>query len=214
MRSENQYPGQEVEDSKKRSFIEEARRTQIIEAAIETLAEVGYADASLARIARTAGISKGVITYHFDGKDELIQQVVETVYLDIAGAVTPRVHAQPTAREALRTHLLEVARYMRPHRSRLQALGEIFASAHRPDADGTRRYNLTDNEPIYQGLEELLRWGQETGEFRAFDRRVLAVTFQGALDTMFAYWVAYPDHDLEDHAWQLAEIFDRATRAH
>ena len=39
------------------TFTEAARRTQIIECAIETLATLGYAQASLAHIAERAGIS-------------------------------------------------------------------------------------------------------------------------------------------------------------
>lgn len=40
------------------SFIEAARRTQLIAYAIETIASLGYAQASLAHIAKLAGISK------------------------------------------------------------------------------------------------------------------------------------------------------------
>ena len=39
---------------KKPSFIEQARRRQIIDAAIDTIAAVGYANASFARIAAQA----------------------------------------------------------------------------------------------------------------------------------------------------------------
>jgi TetR/AcrR family fatty acid metabolism transcriptional regulator len=46
-----------------RSFVSNARRAQIVEAAIETVADVGYAGASLSRIAVRLGISKGVISY-------------------------------------------------------------------------------------------------------------------------------------------------------
>ena len=52
------------------SFIEEARRRQIIDTAIRTIATRGYSRTSLAEIAREAGISKGVISYHFEGKGE------------------------------------------------------------------------------------------------------------------------------------------------
>src|ERR1051326_6821589 len=57
------------------TFTEAARRTQIIECAIETLATLGYAQASLAQIAKRAGISKGVIVYYFSSKEELFEQV-------------------------------------------------------------------------------------------------------------------------------------------
>ena len=43
-----------------RTFIETARRAQIVHAAIATIAEVGYARASLARIGARIGISKGL----------------------------------------------------------------------------------------------------------------------------------------------------------
>ncbi len=211
MRSENRSTGQKAGNGKKRSFIEEARRTQIIEAAIDTIAQSGYADASLARIAERAAISKGVISYHFNGKDELLEQVVVQVYDGIAADVTPKILAQPSAREALRTHILEVARYMQARPTRLLALSAIFTSAREPD--GTLRYGAADNEPIYQGLEELFRRGQQAGQFHGFGVRVMAVTLQGALDAMFDYWVTHPEHDLEAHARQLAETFDLATRA-
>ncbi|PEJ81757.1 TetR family transcriptional regulator, partial [Bacillus pseudomycoides] len=43
-------------NQKEMSFIEKARRAQIVECAIETIAEVGYAQASLGQIAKRAKI--------------------------------------------------------------------------------------------------------------------------------------------------------------
>ncbi len=57
-------------------FTETARRAQIVAAAIDTIAELGYGQASMARIAERVGITKGVIAYHFDGKEELIREIV------------------------------------------------------------------------------------------------------------------------------------------
>ena len=54
-------------------------RAQIVAAAIDTVAEDGYANASLARIAVRLGISKGVISYHFAGKDDLIAEIISQV---------------------------------------------------------------------------------------------------------------------------------------
>jgi TetR/AcrR family transcriptional regulator, fatty acid metabolism regulator protein len=206
MRPESSSGGQ-----KRASFIEAARRAQIIESAIETFTELGYAGTSLARIAERAGISKGVISYHFAGKTELMTQIVEQVYRDIAAFVVPRREREGTAVGQLRADIRAVAEYMRGHRAHLLALREIFHNLRA--VDGAPSYGAAFNEPVYAAREELFRRGQRSGEFRSFDPRVMSVTVQAAVDGMFAYWVAHPDHDLQAYADELADLFERATRA-
>ncbi|WP_049569768.1 TetR/AcrR family transcriptional regulator [Nonomuraea sp. SBT364] len=204
MRSENDPSGQ-----KSRSFIEEARRAQIIASAIEVIAEQGFARASLARIAEHAGISKGVISYHFNGKDELMEEVVVQVYTAISEHVLTRMEGLSTATELLRTQILGVAEHMRAQRTQLKALGEIFVNLR--DEHGKPRFGINAGEEIYRSLEQIYRLGQKTGEFRAFDIRVMALTQSAAVDTMFAYWIANPGHDLDAHARELADLFERAV---
>ncbi|AQZ70688.1 regulatory protein, TetR [[Actinomadura] parvosata subsp. kistnae] len=206
MRSEIDSSGQ-----KGRSFIEEARRAQIMASAIEVIAEAGYAQASLARIAAHAGISKGVISYHFAGKDELVEQVVEHTYGAVIEHVLARMEGLTTATELLRAHITAVAEHMREHPTQVRALGEIFTNFR--SADGALRYGMHTNEDLYQGIERIFRLGQESGEFRAFDVRVMAVTQQAAIDDMFAYWITHPGHDLDAHAAELADLMERACRA-
>ncbi len=76
---------------KELSFIEKARRAQIVEYAIETLAEVGYSQASLGQIAKRAKISKGVISYHFTNKEELLEQVVTEYFLARESFIRPQL---------------------------------------------------------------------------------------------------------------------------
>lgn len=109
-----------------------------------------------------------------------------------------------TATELLRTHVMAVAEHMRGHRAQLLALGEIFTNLR--TADGQLRYGINANEDIYRALEEIYRLGQENGEFRDFDRRVMAITHSSPIDDMFAYRAANPGHDLDAHAAQLADL--------
>src|SRR5690348_3623387 len=106
MRSENG-----TGDQKQRSFIEEARRAQIVASAIEVIAELGFARASLAQIARHAGISKGVISYHFGSKDELMVEVVTRVYTAVAEHAVAKMQGVESASQLLRTHVLSVAEH-------------------------------------------------------------------------------------------------------
>src|ERR1700761_6268535 len=87
------------------SFIEQARRAQIVDSAVETIAEVGYGNASLAQIAKRAGISKGVISYHFAGKDELMQQVLIDAMALAEAQMLPRIQAGEGPMGRLRGHI-------------------------------------------------------------------------------------------------------------
>ena len=51
-----------------KTFTEQARRRQIVEGALEVIAEQGYPQASLARIAEHIGIAKSAVLYHFTNK--------------------------------------------------------------------------------------------------------------------------------------------------
>src|SRR5207248_10108944 len=52
---------------------EEARRVQLIEVTIDSLAEVGYVGTTLAEIARRAGVSPGLVSHYFGDKDGLLE---------------------------------------------------------------------------------------------------------------------------------------------
>jgi len=207
VRPENEPIGQ-----KRRSFIEEARRAQIVAAAIEVIAEVGYAKASLAAIAVRAGISKGVISYHFSGKDELMVVIVETIYGEAAAHILRRMGGLRTATELVRTHVLAAAEHMREHRTQLAALGEIFSNLRAED--GAPRFGMHTSEELFAGLERMYQAGQRSGEFRAFDTRVMAVTHQAGVDDMFGYWMAHPELDLDAYARELADLFVAAVTGH
>ena len=57
----------------------EATRRQLIETATRLFAEQGYEDTSTEHVLREAGVSRGSLYHHFDGKDRLFEAVVEHV---------------------------------------------------------------------------------------------------------------------------------------
>lgn len=77
-------PGRAMEDSTAtttserppRKLSRAARREQLIEATIETIARLGYSRTTLTEVARHAGLSHGLVNFHFDTKEKLL---VETL---------------------------------------------------------------------------------------------------------------------------------------
>lgn len=66
-------------DTPPRKASREARRLQLIEATIETLGQRGYARTTLTEVARTAGLSHGLVNFHFESKEKLLTETL--VYL-------------------------------------------------------------------------------------------------------------------------------------
>ncbi|MEV0820458.1 TetR/AcrR family transcriptional regulator [Nonomuraea rubra] len=193
------------------SVTSSARRAQIVTATIATIAELGYQQASFARIAERAGLSSTrLISYHFDGKDELIGQAIATIYGDLSRFMHERVSAQRTASGALETYIRSLVEYLGGHRAEMRAATEIFLNF-RPEGGTAVQEAATDLASLAH-LERLLEWGQESGEFRPFSTRVMAMTVQRSLDGLPFLLEADPGADLAEYADELAALFARATR--
>jgi TetR/AcrR family transcriptional repressor of bet genes len=59
-----------------RTMSREARRAQLIEATLDTLAARGYARTTLTEVARTAGLSHGLVLFHFETKEKLLAETL------------------------------------------------------------------------------------------------------------------------------------------
>ena len=77
---------------------EDTRRAQLIEATIDSLAEVGYVGTTLAVIARRAEVSPGLVAHYFDDKDGLLEAAFRTLARSLAARVRARLALAHTPR--------------------------------------------------------------------------------------------------------------------
>ncbi|MEU3643059.1 TetR/AcrR family transcriptional regulator [Lentzea sp. NPDC034063] len=204
MQPENRPGGQ------KRSFIEDARRGQIVAATIATIAEIGYAKASFVQIAQRAGISPGLITYHFAKREELMKQVMLTVHDSMDRALTARSESADGYVTALRSLIEGFVHYCAEHPAELIAISQIAAAAR--DAEAARTWSEEQNEQTLTELEDMFREGQASGELREFAPRVMAVSVIAAMEAAPAELMARPDTDVTRYAKELADLFELAVR--
>lgn len=193
---------------KRNPIIEAARRVQIIDAAIQVVGTVGYAQASLARIAEQAQIAKSVVSYHFASKEDLLEQVVAQIYGDVWAFVEPRLVAEDTAAGKVEAYIAAELAYMRDNRARLRAAGSIVTN-HR-NADGTLRFAAETDDAVVVMLTDVLRRGQRDGEFREFEPRIMAITINQALDGALAQFARNSEEDLDVYAAELTALFAAA----
>jgi AcrR family transcriptional regulator len=70
-------------------------RDRILDAAINCFVELGYTHVTTARVADSAGVSRGAMLHHFPSKPELIQAAVEYLHNKLLEDFTARVNAIP-----------------------------------------------------------------------------------------------------------------------
>ncbi len=194
----------------------EARRSQILEATVEVIGRLGYAQASFARIAEHAGLSSTrLISYHFSGKAELMGALVAQVTGEIGAFVGARVTAAspqtaPDPAAMLAAYIRGVIAFVQAHPGRMSALMSVFLEF-RTD-EGGRSYEAADEASAVGHVEQLLLAGQQAGRFRDFDAYVMGTTIQRAVDGLPFLLQTRPDLDLDRYADELVELFRRATR--
>ncbi len=199
-------------EAERRTFTEQARRQQIVGAAIDTIAEVGYGQASLARIAARVGISKGVISYHFAGKNDLMKQVVTDVVEGGRAYILPRVFGESTGPAMLRAYIESNLAFMRDHRNYMVALVEIIRNGAFATESG-RRVDGQDIDVATRHLREQLARLQAGGELRSdFDPGVMAVAIRATIDVVPHRLVLDRNFDIDKYASEIATTFDLATR--
>jgi AcrR family transcriptional regulator len=189
-----------------RTFTEAGRRAQIVAAAIETIADVGYANASFARIARRAGLSStGLISYHFAGKSDLMAQVAQETFAAMGEHMAARMSGARGPAEALEAYIRGITEFIAAHRRPMKAVLEIFLS-------GGISYTADTELVALAPVEGILRDGQAAGEFRQFDPRIMAAVIQRAVDGLPFLLETHPDIDLGQYADELVTTFTLATR--
>ena len=193
-----------------KSFIEQARREQIVDAAIDVLYESGFAAASLGAIAERIGVSKGVLSYHFAGKSELLREVIGHVLTEAAEYMTPRVAAATSYLDALRVYVTSNLDFIGAHRREIIAFTEIVNGM--PPGGSEPPPYLEGHRSAVEDLTRLLEAGQAAGEFGQFSAFVTAVSLRASVDAISGLLRADPAMDVDEYGKQLLGIYERAVR--
>ena len=191
------------------TFTQTARRAQLVGCAIDALVEVGYQQTTVAEVARRAGVSKGVVTYYFPARDDLIWAVVGAVFASVGEQVGTRLEDVPPGR-FVATYLGAWVDYYRTYHREMIAIAEIWTSFR--DANGRPHLDARTLGRERTLVEAALTAGQAEGTLTDFSPRVVAVTLKAALDGLLAQLALEPGLDLDAYRDELVALFDRATR--
>lgn len=198
------------------TFTQSARRAQIVSAAIEIIAEVGWAQTSIRKIADRVGVAMSAVLYHFGTKDNLVDAVIATMYRTALEAVVPAVDAENTAAGKLHAYIRSSIAYFDAHRQHLTALAQLSAGF---TPDGGRSFDeLGVDHELAEQLAALdptaiLVAGQRDREFGDFPVHSVAIALRGAINAGVEKILRDPQFDAATYADDLVSMVSRIVDA-
>ena len=186
------------------------KRDQILDAAYKMLSRRGYHEATMAKIARKAGVSHGTLYWHFKSKEDLFFAVLEREFLRIDATIRPALELDEPAVKKLEmllrysmTTLESSSEFLTLLLSALTGSSERFEGSLGKTARNI--YNAYNDM-----LEELIIKGQQEGDIRKdINARAAAVAMVSLIDSLyFQYGLGTATMDPEkmaDGLWDFIE---------
>lgn len=159
-----------------------ASRELLLRAADELMSETGTADASLHAIARRAGVTAPLATYHFGSKQGLLLALVERVTARSKGQMEALLALDAPAATRLRLHITGIVRTYARHPWLLALLNQLLRGS-----DETASAQMTADfvVPLVDTQRRLIEDGIANGEFRHVDTDQLYFIIIGACQYLF-----------------------------
>lgn len=177
-------------DAAKPTFIEAARRSQIIEAAREVIRTNGFEKATISQIAEAINVSKGVILYHFGSKADLGKAVLEETLAGYGQYIVRELSEHTRALDKVLLFPVVCASYFEQHQDDfnlyIDALGSFGGFEEK------RQYMAHANEIQRSFLMRIISLAKQEGAFKGVGARLLADNIQAFVDGINSQFCADP----------------------
>jgi AcrR family transcriptional regulator len=184
------------------------------------VAEIGYTQTSIGKIAERVGVAKSVVLYYFATKDELVSTLAQEIFVASVPVMVPAIEAEHTAADKLRAYIRSNGEFIHTHRNHALAMLDMWTSYRSPTGQRLDQVmaEAAARQPLhgeYAALDPaaIFELGQRTGEFRAFAALPMAIAVRQAIDGAVIQSSRDPGFDVPGYCEELVTIFDLATRS-
>ena len=183
--------GNKKKGRRKPTFTEQARRKQILDVSSRLFMSSGFKNTSVDDIAREAGVSRGVIFYYFDGKQEIGEQTIWESLRQYGEYVQDRVGRKKTSKTQLLEFIDACLDYQQEHLELYLLTLDLVGCF----GDNHDRYQLTVfvNQRTREWLMDIIQAGQKNGEIGKVPASELADVIQGFVDGLMEMTAMEPD---------------------
>ena len=169
------------------------KQAHLIRSAYKMMGEKGLSHLSLQDVADEAGVSKAILPYYFDSKENLILLTMRWVLARVAQRIREAIDEVEGAEK--KVSAMVDAIFVSPESNRRFYLVFFDFLGYAARNDRFADVGATFHE-ICNGLDaEVIRVGQEEGVFRKRDAREGATVVRALVDGLFTQWI-------QDRSWE------------
>ena len=178
--------------------LSEERKSQILDAAMETFSKQGFYKARMSDIAETSGLSKGSLYWYFESKDSIILALLERVFEPELKDFENLLHDHRPVVARLNVYVERAGNDMVRMLKWMPLIYDFIALAFRQEVIKkaiSRYYKQT-----MELLIELIQQGIDSGELQTDDAEEAAIAIGSILEGTIVLWFYDPDQiDIQAH---------------
>jgi AcrR family transcriptional regulator len=167
------------------------RKDQIVRATVECITKHGYHNFSMQDVARTAGVSKGIIHYYFLNKDELMMSVLDKVAGDIEAVLASEMQSLTDPKRKLEVFIDVCFDIVRNTKEFYQVNMDFWTQINQKEE--VRKVIARHYSKFRDSAQTVIKEGVANGAFRQVDPREYASYVVAVIDGLSLQWLFDPN---------------------
>lgn len=163
------------------------RKEQIVKATVDCISKYGYHNFSMQDVARTAGVSKGIIHYYFLNKDELMRFVLEKVSLGLEAQFLKNINQALSSVDKIRVFIQLAFEVVKNTKEYYQVSMDFWTQINQKE--DVRQTISQHYDVLRQCGTQVISEGISSGDFKQVDPYKYASYILGVVDGISLQWL-------------------------
>lgn len=179
--------------------------TKLLESALTLFSEKGYEGTSIREIIEGAGVTRPVLYYYFENKEDLFTRLVEEKFSELVGQIERSKYDHDTCRDRLKSIIRIAFQLAEDNPEAVRLILQVFFS---PPQQGPSLDRQALARKRFKHIEDIMQEGLENKEVSGGDAQSLGLVFLGIMDMHVMAKTNRPETRLTDElADGLVDLF-------
>lgn len=179
--------------------------TKLLESALTLFSEKGYEGTSIREIIEGAGVTRPVLYYYFENKEDLFTRLVEEKFSELVGQIERAKYDHDTCRDRLKSIIRIAFQLAEENPEAVRLILQVFFS---PPQQGPSLDRQALARKRFKHIEDIMQEGLDNKEVSGGDAQSLGLVFLGIMDMHVMAKTNRPETRLTDElADGLVDLF-------